>query len=152
MPQQIQIDVILTLEDGPINASAMRESVRFFLQGARRDGQITPEDDQEHAMLTDVEVRLVSPGLELPRMLVLSTSHLRQETAQLLEADEAGVIRHEKGEYGWIIPIIDNPSNEPPPNLTDLVGIYGLARSVGATWIMLDRDADTVDGLETWEW
>lgn len=118
--------------------------------------EIAEDHDQrqdDHDALADAKGFLdCSTGLELPSMLVLSTSHLRQETAQLLEADEAGVIRHEKGEYGWIIPIIDNPSNEPPPNLTDLVGIYGLARSVGATWIMLDRDADEVAGLETWEW
>lgn len=92
------------------------------------------------------------PEIELPLMLVLSTAHITQATAGLFEMKTDDLpIHHDKGEYGWIIPLktgCDWPHTCPP----ELIKIRDFAQKLGADWIMLDRDADLVEGLQSWEW
>ncbi len=113
--------------------------------------------DHQEQRQADLDLR---SKLELPRMLVLSTAHITKATDHAFRLSSKDLpqffpkmgSRHDSGDIlGWIVPIVgDEPFPETCPE--DLLTIRRLADSVGATWIMLDRDADTVDGLETWEW
>jgi hypothetical protein len=53
-------------------------------------------------------------------------------------------------EYGWIIYILDDA------NVDELDGCVGdclrLARANQCRWIMFDRDEDTIDELQTYDW
>jgi len=100
-----------------------------------------------------------APGLETPRMLVLSTAHITQHTNDLFQmmTDDVPLFftkdtRGDPGDNaGWIIPIV---GDEPFPHTcpADLLAIRELAESAGCTWIMLDRDGPVVDGLPSYEW
>jgi hypothetical protein len=100
----------------------------------------------------------VPSGVEAPRMLVLSTSHVTEATAQALDAVNTYVGRpdtiplfYPKGEVGWIFPLVeDHPWTDACPE--DLKVLRTLAEHIGASWIMLDRDAETVAGLPVYDW
>lgn len=102
----------------------------------------------------------VPKDLEIHKMLTLSTGHVRKSTAQLFElnTDDVPIFFEKKpwGErdgdgYGWFIPIIkDEPFPHTCPD--ELVKVREFAEAQGCTWIMFDRDADTIDDLPTWDW
>ena len=100
--------------------------------------------------------------LEIEKMLVMSTWHLREEVAEMLpdtHEDEPSTV--EQAHWwpsftraeGWMFYV--------PPNREDmryidapeeLKTIIALARANGCTWVMLDRDGPVVDELPHWEW
>ena len=98
--------------------------------------------------------------LETPKMLVLSTSHIRPETDnnfELFTDDVPGtfypkVCGGRDGEsYGWFIPC--GPGIQWSHMVSDdLVAIRKLAEREGCTWIMLDRDGDTTEELPVYDW
>lgn len=88
--------------------------------------------------------------VEVQKMLVLSTAHISRETALYLDNYQS--IGYSKDEYGWFIPITDVDTQYRNGWPDDLWAIRKFAIAHGCSWIMLDRDADTIDGLETWDW
>lgn len=97
-------------------------------------------------------VTLQGHEVELPLMLVLSTAHITKATAGLFEMKTDDIpIHHDKGEYGWVIPL---KTGVPLPHTipADLRGVLAYAESLGASWVMLDRDAETIDALPSWNW
>jgi len=107
--------------------------------------------------------RAINQDLETPRMLVLSTGHVTRGTARDLEdycnpgtlgehRPRTVPIAFAKGEYGWIIAILPDREEDFARWTDDLLAIRKLAIEAGCTWIMLDRDADTVEGLPTYDW
>lgn len=97
--------------------------------------------------------------LETPKMLVLSTAHIRQETDtnfRLMTDDVPSifypkVFQNEGVEYGWFIPLIEGDEWSHTVS-DDLVAIRKLAEEQGCTWIMLDRDGETTEELPTYDW
>ena len=98
-------------------------------------------------------------SLETPKMLVLSTAHIRRSTSDNFDllTDDVPDIFYEKkaptADYGlgWFIPI--GPEIEWSHMVSDdLVAIRKLAEAQGCTWIMLDRDGDIIEELPTYEW
>lgn len=111
---------------------------------------------------------------EIHKMLALTTAHVSQKTAEFLDQCAAGdrfwdwgriegdsiygPITYDKSigndaesSYGWFIPL--DPNNWWHPDLpAELHAIRAKAEELGCTWIMFDRDAETVDGLEEFDW
>ncbi len=81
-------------------------------------------------------------------MLVISTAHLAPGDVELL-TDVAGV--YEKGEYGYFvnIPAKEHQRDDLPQSLQD---ILDFGRDSQAEWVMIDRDAEIVDRLPTYDW
>lgn len=100
-----------------------------------------------------------APGLETPRMLVLSTSHITLETNTMFAFSTDDVPQFfpkapwgaPDDNLGWIIPLVEG---EPFPHTCpgDLLSIHLLAIQHGCTWIMLDRDGPVVASLPTYDW
>ncbi|CAM5612498.1 hypothetical protein ACFSUK_04420 [Sphingobium scionense] len=98
-----------------------------------------------------------SQALRVGRHLVISTSHIRPATADLLDQwapmiPEARPLGVAEAGYGWFVLTdpLDGLEREMVPN--ELWAAIELARAQGCRWLLLDRDADCVDGLETFEW
>ena len=122
------------------------------------DEDDTPEMVAAHReTVTEAEDVLRNPtvGLETPRMLVLSTAHVTKETALRFQGNWRNELPpfYAKGEYGWIIPLqSDGNGEERWQYCSDLLMIRRLAEANGCTWVMLDRDADVVDALPSYDW
>lgn len=84
-------------------------------------------------------------------MLDLSTAHLPQELAEDLSG-YAGVTAHELP-YGWLLYVPEQQAGgdgaEPP---AEVLAICRFARAHGCAYVLLDRDAETVADLPTWDW
>lgn len=94
------------------------------------------------------------------RMVQLSTAHVTKETAKTLDeqlASKTGVLWDcisyaNWNDFGWLI-----WTGSPPdasyavehPELHDLI-LFALHQ--GIEYLMLDCDADIIDGLPQWEW
>lgn len=91
-------------------------------------------------------------GEEVHALIVLSTAHITQETAEALHCDGFDFTVW-ANEYGFIISTRRFNPNDPtfdPPQ--DLKAVIDYARQRGASYLMLDRDASTVDRLPTFDW
>lgn len=98
-------------------------------------------------------------GLDITRVLNLSTAHITKNTAETLcrcalNNDYIPLCTVlEKGEYGWYVYI--NDSEEPdqiPDELSDIRDCVIFALKHDITCICFDRDADTVVGLPVHDW
>lgn len=104
--------------------------------------------------------------MNIEHMLVLSTAHLTNVVArtldmicdpELMNTTAEWPMRHlviyPKGaacEFGWIIYILDDTNvEEMPVSLRDCVK---LAKANNCRWLMFDRDEDTIDELQTYDW
>ena len=105
--------------------------------------------------------------VSIEKMLVVSTSHLREATANLLnsEAEEAPPFCNimEEGwgpafvrDAGWIFyvsPLAENGEPDEPENLPpELSKLFMFARENGCEWVMLDSDGPELDELEAFVW
>ena len=99
-----------------------------------------------------------SPGeLRIGRHLGISTSHIRPATADLLDQwapmiPESQPLGVAEAGYGWFVLTdpLDGAEREIVP--AELWAAIEFARAQGCRWLLLDRDADTVDALETFDW
>lgn len=95
--------------------------------------------------------------LEIAPMLVLSTAHLTRETSDWLESIDwvkEGPAGGPYLDYGFFSYVHDDnacfpsaphaPEGEFP---ADLWAIYEFACARGCSYVLIDRDADTIDGL-----
>lgn len=100
---------------------------------------------------------------EVAKMLVLSTAHLSEATAQrfdnatdcLVETAMGQITVYQKGDVGWLVPIADDyidchTTRAYLPG--DFTQVCDKAESLGCSWIMFDRDADTLTGLKVYDW
>lgn len=99
-----------------------------------------------------------SPGeLRIGRHLVISTSHIRPATADLLNQwasmiPECRPLGVAKAGYGWFV--LTDPLDGAERDLipAELWAAMEFVRAQGCRWLLLDRDADTIDALETFAW
>jgi hypothetical protein len=89
-------------------------------------------------------------ALEIHTMLVVSTGHVTNEERHIL--DDNG---YSRGEYGWLL-YVGNDANpvveEIPSPSPGLVGAIKTARNNGCTYLLLDRDAEPIDGIPVYQW
>lgn len=90
-------------------------------------------------------------------MVELSTGHLPYEICRSL-ADYDAVIAYPltagADSFGWLLPVPDHQQPTDPDRQlpAELVAIYRYARLIGCTYILLDRDANTIADLPLWDW
>lgn len=88
------------------------------------------------------------------KFLDASTAHLPQNICELLDSYD-GVIAYEHGEYGWLLWVPDDVDEHATDYLDipdEVLVVQRFARNLDCDYVLLDRDADRVDGLPTWEW
>ena len=101
--------------------------------------------------------------MEINKMLTVSTAHITQETAELLDkickdSTLSSLIVYEKvcrykniqEEYGWFIYCNVNLADLKAPE--DLLNVICFAKDLGCAWLCFDRDGDILDYLETYNW
>lgn len=91
-------------------------------------------------------------SLEIDRVLVCSTSHITAEDNQSLFDEETGLVVYEMGEYGWLILARPIDASEPRKHSDTLEKLLAFTRKHRCDWLRLDRDANEIEGLETFEW
>ena len=103
-------------------------------------------------------------SLEINRMLVLSTAHVSQETADKLPRGHADMVDDDFGgssdvpswgpafarAEGWLFYVGDAKTYEDAPS--DLKECVAFANSCNCVWLMFDRDGNEVPQLPTYEW
>jgi hypothetical protein len=92
-----------------------------------------------------------------PRILCvldLSTQHLPQDICDDLNGYD-GVTAHDT-EYGWLLYVptmlIEHRADHPDTVPEEVWGLWEYATRFGASYILLDCDADRVDALPSWDW
>jgi hypothetical protein len=89
---------------------------------------------------------------EFATMLVLSTAHITQETAEAMEARDLPFTCF-ANEYGFVVSAKNFETETFKPSIPeDLAKVQEYALANGCTYIMLDRDAPQVDGLPVFDW
>ena len=83
---------------------------------------------------------------EIHQVLVLSTAHLKRETAKLID-DETYECAFARSD-GWIFYVGDRRSDAPE----ELEEALSYARARNCVWLMFDADGPVNPGLPTWEW
>ena len=88
--------------------------------------------------------------IEITKALCVSTSHVEEGTAQMLDACGLDKTRgvHATG-YGWFVYAYHEQEHWIPD---DLWACISKAREHGCTYVHFDRDAGVVDGLHVFEW
>lgn len=89
--------------------------------------------------------------MEINKMLTISTAHISEETAKLLDKDEIGIPVFNKGNYGWFIfvPQYNDYVSYIPKDLNHLLTF---AKDCDCDWLCLDADGEILDYLETFVW
>jgi hypothetical protein len=94
------------------------------------------------------------PELEVDRMVTLSTCHIKESTAEMMN-DYKDITVYEKSEYGWFMYLNqsalgeDELSKEIPD---DLAAVIRFAKDNNFTILCLDRDGGTVNRLPVYLW
>ena len=96
-------------------------------------------------------------SLEICKMLTISTAHIKEETAKILEDHSSSLIDYDlviydKDEFGWWIHLPDEDYKELHNVPDDLKVCLNLAVENGCEWLCLDCDGEVVDCLPTYEW
>jgi len=110
---------------------------------------ITEEQLEDEEDVADRPTEKMKPALEIGKILVATTAHVTWEEAQYLDANG-----YSRGEYGWFLHVgaEDHPVagiEHPSPGLA---GIIETAQRAGCVYLLLDRDADAVEGVPTYDW
>ena len=85
--------------------------------------------------------------------LVLSTAHITEQTSALLTSDAIdGLAVYPKGEYGFFVYVPEESSEDISDCPKDLMACIEAAKERGCEWLMLDRDAETLEALPTYDW
>ena len=92
-------------------------------------------------------------NLEITNMLTLSTAHIKEETAKMLDAGKDCITVFSKGGYGWFIyvdkEVLEENKNSLP---NDLLATIQLADENNCNWLCLDCDGEITEALPTYEW
>lgn len=88
--------------------------------------------------------------MEIAKMLIASTAHVTDRERATL--DENG---YSRGEYGWLI-YTGEPGDSVLPEFDELspglTGVLEAARRTDCRYVLLDRDADELAGVPTYNW
>jgi hypothetical protein len=96
-------------------------------------------------------------------MLVVSTSHVSEETAKMINRLRSTSWSSRSNDITWA-PTFSRDEGwmwyvgEENPVVLDMgwpdefAALFSLAMKHGCNWLMLDRDGDVVDDLPTFEW
>ncbi|MEK3955921.1 MULTISPECIES: DUF5983 family protein [unclassified Psychrobacillus] len=93
--------------------------------------------------------------LEISSMLTISTAHISEETAKLIESNAIqGLIHYQKNEYGWFIYTgVEEDEVELKEDLPeDLKSVMDVAIRHNCIWLCLDRDAELAKDLPIYHW
>ena len=98
--------------------------------------------------------------MQIEKMVVISTAHIDEETAKMLNEgaeDYPPFCDLEWSpafarDHGWLFHVasVERVVETNPPQC--LRNVFAFARALGCEWVMLDCDGDRVDGLPSWEW
>lgn len=89
--------------------------------------------------------------MEKQTMLVVSTGHVSEETAAMLEDNNIGVSVYSKDDYGWFVVVTDwKEFEEEIPE--DLARCLKLAEEKNCSWLCLDCDGETYPELPVYHW
>lgn len=90
-------------------------------------------------------------GLEISRILTISTEHISPQTARLMDTDAIHAGFYSAGEFGYHILTVgwEDYSDMVPEDLKVCVRF---AAGYGCDWLCLDGDAKTVKELPVYEW
>lgn len=93
--------------------------------------------------------------LEIQKMIILSTAHITEQTAKLLdkepEENSMTISVYKKSEYGWFLPI-ENISYDTAAVPEDLKKVIAFAKDHGCSWLCLDCDGPILEYLDTYKW
>jgi len=96
------------------------------------------------------------PSPEIRRFLVLSTSHIREETAKRLDLTPATAwpcAGGPYGSYGWFLYAHDENAGVGEDRIPDdLFAVMTWVRTQGCDYLLLDCDGEEVDELPRYEW
>ena len=96
--------------------------------------------------------------LEMQNLLTISTAHITEQTASLLDADPEqnclGLCVYSKANYGWFIMGIQNINqftncDELPE---DLMNVILFAKDMNADILSIDCDGEILPYLKTYNW
>jgi hypothetical protein len=93
--------------------------------------------------------------MEKREILVLSTGHITKATAELLDglpANQYPSTGGPYGDYGYFLYAYDADHEYDDTMPDDLKAVLTFARAHGCVNVLLDCDADTVDGLPVFDW
>lgn len=90
-------------------------------------------------------------SMEVEKIMTLSTSHIKDETANYLADESRGeLVVYKKDQFGWFIFIgSDEPFNNVP---FELLKVIEFAREHGCAWLCLDRDGQLNKDLPIHQW
>lgn len=88
-------------------------------------------------------------NLEINKELVVSTSHIREETAKLLE-DEPRLTIYEYP-FGWRI-LAGEAEWLHATGHGELANLIKVAKQHDCAWLVLDQDGPTIDNFKTFDW
>lgn len=89
--------------------------------------------------------------LQIDRMLVCSTTHLKPEDDEMLFNEQTSLVVYAMEEYGYLI--LAKPMHDRPRNYSDnLFRLLEFARKQDCDWLRLDPDASAIDGLPVYQW
>lgn len=97
---------------------------------------------------------MIAP-VETQRMLVLSTSHLREATCNDWLPNRCPWGCYEKGEVGYFMWVVDDSAiyhDDAPATPNELRVILDYANRHKFDWIMFDRDGPIQPGLVVYDW
>lgn len=85
----------------------------------------------------------------IDEVLQLSTAHITRDTADRLQEWSLPELAYEElGEYGWFF--YARVGHEDAPE--DLKKLLELADTLECRFLILDRDCETLDSMEVYEW
>lgn len=91
--------------------------------------------------------------LEIAKTLTLSTSHIKESTAQFLNDESREHLTvYAKNEFGWFIYITDQIDHEVTLITDDLSAVIQLALDNECSILCLDADGPIVDELNLYDW
>lgn len=144
-------------------AQGYRESVSE-LQAAWQDPGAGVDWEPIAKKLDQLADSIDNHKLEIRSFLVLSTAHLPEKTAQMLDEVQWGSPESERdadrpptcggtyGGYGWFMYVQDEGHDETDAEFPGLGQVFAFANKLGFSYVLFDRDAETVDGLPTYDW
>jgi hypothetical protein len=91
---------------------------------------------------------------EINKELVVSTAHLKQETAKAMDdVDSAISWTRDNVEYGYLVYVPNEGyADEDEDFPEEMRAVVKLARSLGCKWIRYDCDGPELDGFAKFDW
>jgi hypothetical protein len=125
-----------------LKSADQMDRVTLAVQTLREEGVLFWVDD-EH------------PSAEVAAMITISSQHITKDASEWLEVSGNSLVRFDKADYGWFIPLghlIHGEGDLPEGTPKSLIDAIEWAAGKGAEWLCIDRDGPTVDALTTFDW